>query len=203
MGHDDARHGAKQPERFDATRAHVLDDKERFAYVDPVLIADLLAPALGARADGARATLVDFGTGTGTYALELAKRFPAVAVLALDEQPEMLAKLGAKPEFATLPNLRAIEPPALAELAGCVDAVLALNVLHELGDDALRSLVALLRPDGLALVIDWSADVERPVGPPNDHVYGAAAARERLQAFGLRAAPVGGFPYHHAFLARR
>lgn len=188
--HDD-RHGAKQPERFRTERAALLDDTARFAYVPPARIGELLAIAAGA-------TVVDFGTGTGTYAIELARAHPHATIVALDEQPDMLAKLAAKPEVATLSNLRAVGPSEVG--AGSANRVLALNVLHELGDDALRSLVALLRPGGRALVVDWNADVERPVGPPNDHVYGVAEARARLEAVGVRVEAVDGFPYHHAFL---
>ncbi len=191
----DERHGAKQPERFRTERAAALDDTARFAYVSPERIVELLAiPAAG--------TVLDFGTGTGTYAIEIARRAPHATVLALDEQPEMLAKLAAKPEAATLANLRAVEPKDLGSYTSGVERIFAFNVLHELGDDALRALVGLLRRDGLALVVDWSADVERPVGPPNDHVYGADDARARLEAFGLTVERVDGFPYHHAFLAR-
>ncbi|GAC1301459.1 MAG: hypothetical protein NVSMB19_09620 [Vulcanimicrobiaceae bacterium] len=193
MDHD--RHGAKQPARFDVARASVLDDTARFTYVSPERVVALLAVA------GA-ATIVDFGTGTGTYAIELARRLPAATVLALDEQPEMLVRLRSKPEAAALRNLRAVTPDELASAGGRVERILALNVLHELGDGALASCAALLAPGGTALVIDWNADVERPVGPPNDHVYGVAAARTRLETAGFAAERVDGFPYHHAFLAR-
>ncbi len=190
------RHGAKQPERFDAARATVLDDVERFTYVSPERIVDLLVIPLGG-------IVVDFGTGTGTYAIEIARRTPHANVLALDEQPEMLAKLAAKPEAATLSNLRSMASADIPRFAGGVDRVFALNVLHEMGDDALSSLVGLLRFDGFALVVDWNGDVARDVGPPKGHVYGVADARARLDAFGLRGELVGGFPYHHAFIARR
>ena len=195
MAHD--RHGAKQPERFDPARARVLDDVARFAYVPPERVVELLDVAPGA-------TVLDFGTGTGTYAIELARRLPAATILALDEQPEMLERLRAKPDVAALPNLQAIAPAALSTHVGRIDRIFALNVLHELGDDALASLVPLLAPGGTALVVDWNADVDRPVGPPNDHVYGLAAARARLEGSGSDVVVVAldGFPYHHAFRIR-
>lgn len=193
MQHD--RHGAKQPERFDPARAGVLDDTARFVYVDPERVVALLdAPA--------SATILDFGTGSGTYAIEIARRLPAAIVLALDEQPEMLARLHAKPEVASLRNLRAIGSDELAPYIGRIDRILALNVLHELGDDALASFAALFADGGRALVIDWNADVDRPVGPPNDHVYGIDAARARLESVGLEAESAPAFPYHHAFIIR-
>ncbi len=193
MAHD--RHGAKQPDRFDPARAAVLDDTARFAYVSPDRVVELLDVREGA-------TVCDFGTGTGTYAIEIARRRPSARILALDEQPAMLEKLRAKPEVATLTNLTAIGPDALAGLTGTLDRIFALNVFHELGDDALASLATLLASDGFALVIDWNADVERPVGPPNDHVYGRVSARERLESLGFTVETLSGFPYHHAFRLR-
>ena len=192
--HDD-RHGAKQPERFRTEKAAALDDVARFAYAPPERIVALLDVPLGG-------IVVDFGTGTGTYAIEIARRVPGATVLALDEQPEMLAKLTSKPEVATLANLRPLLPSEMTPFARGADRIFAFNVLHELGDDALRSLVDLIRPGGFALVVDWNADVTREVGPPNDHVYGVADARARLEAFGLRVERADGFPYHHAFIAR-
>ncbi len=180
-GHD--RHGAKQPDRFDPARASILDDTGRFAYVPPAALLDALAPPPSSM-------LMDFGAGTGLYALELARLRPDLHILALDEQPAMLERLRAALARAGVANVTAVEPPALAALRGRVECVLALNVLHELGDDALGVLRALLAPGGAALFVDWNADVERPFGPPRDHVYGPGEA-ERRSAFayhyGLRA----------------
>ncbi len=192
---DEDRHGAKQPHRFDPARAAVLDDTARFAYVPPDRVVALLAIPRGA-------TVVDFGTGTGTYALEIARRVPHATVVALDEQPEMLARLVAKPEMAERTNLRAVTPETMRDY-GTVERVFALNVLHELGDAALRALAALLSVDGFALVVDWNADVVREFGPPRDHVYGVVQARARLEAAGFAVVAVAGFPFHHAFIARR
>lgn len=189
------RHGARQPERFDPARAGVLDDTARFAYVAPEVVVALLAAHDGA-------TLCDFGTGTGTYAIEIARRLPSARVFALDEQPAMLAKLAAKTEATALANLSAIGPEDAALRAGAFDRIFALNVLHELGDDALASFASLLAAGGFALVIDWNADVERPVGPPKDHVYGVAGARARLESLGFAVETLAGFPYHHAFRVR-
>lgn len=198
MAHDtDDRHGAKQLRRFDPARANVLDDTARFEYVSPERVVALLDVPPGA-------TVLDFGTGTGTYAIEIARRVPSATVLALDEQPAMLERLRAKSEADAVPNLIAVTPTDLAAYAGAISRIFALNVLHEIGDDALASFATLLAPDGFALVIDWNADVARPVGPPNDHVYGVVAARDRLASMGYVVTDLDGFAYHHAFrLARR
>lgn len=194
--HDHDRHGAKQPRRFDPARAAMLDDTARFEYLPPAEIADMLAAPHAA-------CVIDFGTGTGTYAIELATRRPDLEVVALDEQPEMLDLLRAKPAAAQLKNLRPVLTDALPELQGSADRILAINVLHELGDDALRGLVALLKPDGRVLYVDWRSDVERPVGPPRDHVYNLSEARERIERFGLAVENQRLLKYHYVLLARR
>jgi SAM-dependent methyltransferase len=195
MTHDD-RHGARQPHRFDPARAALLDDPARLAWVPPEEVLRLLAaPEAG--------LVVDFGAGTGMYAAALARLRPDLRVLALDEQPPMLERLAARAASEGLANVEPIGPEALAGVSGRVDRVLALNVLHELGDDALKALVALLRPEGAALIIDWNAEVERPAGPRRDHVYTPAEAEARLARVGVPTAAPAAFPYHHAFVVRR
>ena len=193
---DRSRHGARQPHRFDPRRAGVLDDAERFAYLPPAEIVALLdLPP--------NAALVDFGTGTATYAVEIARMRPDVHVYALDEQEAMLEKARAKIEASALANVEAVGPGSTDPLRGAVDRVLALNVLHELGDDALRELRELLSAGGAALFVDWDAAADRPVGPPRDHVYDAAAASERLNGAGFTVTAADArFRYHYALIAR-
>ena len=191
MSHE--RHGAKQPDRFDPARASVLDDPARFAYVPPdALLALLEIPAGG--------TLVDFGTGTGLYAIEIARRRPDVRVLALDEQPQMLAHVRDAITRSGLDNVEAVSSGAVAGLAGSADRILALNVLHELGDLALEEVRTLLAAGGTAVFVDWNAAVDRPVGPPRDHVYDVADAAARLMGAAFRVVSRSTFAYHHAFV---
>jgi ubiquinone/menaquinone biosynthesis C-methylase UbiE len=194
MEHD--RHGAQQPHRFDPARAHVLDDTERFAYVPPATIVELLDLPPGS-------TLVDFGTGTATYAIEIARARPNVRVLALDEQEAMLEKARAKIVASGLRNIEAVDARYAEPLRRAADRVLALNVLHELGDHALAQLRQLMKAGGTALIVDWNAAVQRPVGPPADHVYDEQAAGARLHAagFSVNAASDATFPYHYVLIA--
>jgi ubiquinone/menaquinone biosynthesis C-methylase UbiE len=192
---DDDRHGARQPERFDPARAALLDDPSRFGHLPPDEVFEMLAAPAGGRA-------VDFGTGTGTYAIELARSRPDLEVIALDEQQEMLDLLRAKPAAQKLSNLKALHSNEITKLNGTADRVLALNVLHEVGDEALRAMAALLKPSGTVLVVDWNAGVERPVGPPRDHVYTVAEARERMERVGLRIEGERMFKYHYSLVAR-
>lgn len=191
----DDRHGARQPERFDPQRAARLDDPARFEYLPPAEVARILDIPAGGK-------LLDFGTGTGTYAIELAKARPDAEVIALDELPEMLEYLQGKPATAELSNLKPVLSTQIAEYKGKIDRVLALNVLHELGDESLRNLKALLKPDGAALFIDWNAAADRPAGPPADHVYSPAEGRERLEQMGFYVESERLFPYHYAIRAQ-
>ncbi len=118
--------------------------------------------------------------------------------LLLDEQPAMLDLLRANTNAAQLTTIEPATPPDLAGVRGSVDRILALNVLHELGDAALADIGPLLRRGGFALFIDWNGDVERPHGPPRDHVYGVADARARLLAAGMHVTAAQLFPYHYA-----
>lgn len=193
---DPGRAGARQPQRFDPQRADRLDDPSRFAYLPPERVIELLeAPA--------DSKVVDFGAGTGAYAIPLAQARRDVTVVALDEQPEMLDRLRAKPEASTLPNLRPALPQDMADFRGRAARVLAINVLHELGDDALVALRDLLAPGGFVLFIDWNAEVDRPVGPPRDHVYTPSEAAARLERFSFRVDLLDPFPYQYALRAWR
>ena len=193
---DDDRQGARQPERFDPARAALLDDPSRFGHLPPHEVFEMLAAPRGGQ-------VVDFGTGTGTYAIELARGRPDLEVIALDEQQQMLDLLRRKPAAQQLSNLRVVHTDEIAKLHGTADRVLAINVLHELGDEALRALVGLLKPNGTVLAIDWNAGVDRPVGPPRDHVYTVAEARERMETAGLQIESERMFNYHYALVARR
>lgn len=190
----DERYGAKQPERFDPARAARLDDPERLVYLAVGDVLSLLDAPRGTR-------LLDFGTGTGTYALEIARLRPDLHVIAFDEQPEMLDMLQAKLRAEPQHNVTVM--PAGSHDIPVVERVLALNVLHELGDSALRELAKAVAVRGRALFIDWNGDVERPVGPPKDHVYGVEDARARLRSNGFTILQERLFPYHYALLTER
>jgi len=196
MEHD--RDGARQPHRFDPNRAGVLDEAERFESLPPADVFALLDAPQGG-------LVVDFGTGTGTYAIELARRRPDLRIIALDEQPEMLDRLRAKLTQKPLKNVEPVLAPSPESraLAGAADCILGLNVLHELGDAAFGELRSLLKPDGAVAFIDWNAEVERPVGPPKGHVYSPAEAKERLEEHGFAVLRQRLFPFHYGLVCRR
>ncbi|MGH7707331.1 MAG: class I SAM-dependent methyltransferase [Vulcanimicrobiaceae bacterium] len=189
------RSGARQPERFDPARADRLDDPAREGWLPTARLIALLDVRAGM-------TVIDFGAGTGAVALPLARAHPGATIVALDEQPAMLERLRERAGAQMRGNLRTIAPSEIDAFRGRCERVLAVNVLHELGDAALAELVDLLAPDGFALVVDWSADVERSVGPPRDHVYRPEEAHARLERLGLQVTElVAEFPNHYALFA--
>jgi len=191
----DEREGAKQPGRFDPRKAAMLDDPERFGYLPPAELFALLDAPPGA-------VVLDFGAGTGTYALLWAQARPDLTVVAWDEQPRMLALLEKKLSAQPAPNVRPClaEERNLAAWQSRAARILALNVLHELGDAALGQLRLLLAPGGQVAFVDWDAEVERPVGPPREHVLAAAEARDRVQRLGFRVLRQQRFRYQYALV---
>jgi ubiquinone/menaquinone biosynthesis C-methylase UbiE len=54
------------------------------------------------------APVIDFGIGTGAFAIEIARGRPDLEVITLDEQPQMLEMPKAKPVSRELSNLKPI-----------------------------------------------------------------------------------------------
>ncbi|MGE0711302.1 MAG: class I SAM-dependent methyltransferase [Planctomycetota bacterium] len=182
--------------RFDPAWAARLDDPQRLSATPPAELWALLDAPQGA-------LVVDFGTGTGLFALELARARPDLRIAALDEQAPMLDHLRAKLAAAPAPGVEPVltGTPAAEALVGQAARVLALNVLHEVGDAALAGLRALLAPGGRALFVDWNAAVEDREGPPAEWCYTPERARARLEAAGLRVVEEGAaFPTHFALV---
>ena len=194
--HGHSREGARQPEVFNPARAALLDDPERFKYIPPDDIVTLLDAPKGA-------VVVDFGAGTGAFSIELARHRPDIRVIALDEQREMLDLLKAKPAARELKNLLPMLTDEMDSIKGGADRILAINVLHEIGDDDLRGMSELLKPQGVALIIDWDGEMDRPVGPPKGHTHSAAEARARLAKAGFDTEIPDHLRYHFVMRARR
>jgi SAM-dependent methyltransferase len=194
--HGHSREGAKQPEVFNPARAALLDDPKRFEFLPPDDIAALLdAPREG--------VVVDFGAGTGTFSIEIGRRRPDLKVIALDEQPGMLELMKAKPAAHELKNIQPMLTDRIDSIKGAADRVLAINVLHEVGDNDLQEMRELLKPQGSALIIDWDGAMDRPIGPPKDHTHSIAEARDRLAKAGFETETLDHLRYHFVLRARR
>jgi ubiquinone/menaquinone biosynthesis C-methylase UbiE len=192
-------------ERFDPQHAGKLENPDRLIELPPARLVELL------QLTGAE-TVVDFGAGTGMYSIPLAAAIPQGRVYAVDEQDEILDRLRAKLEAQ--PSVANVIPVASAEDGrsplddGVADAMLIVNVLHHVVDDprALPEMYRLLAPGGRLVVAEF-AQMDRPVGPSNDHVLPLATVRGLLTGAGfteLAVHPPGAVGlYHHVIVAER
>lgn len=174
----------------------MLDDPQRERWLPMPEILKLLHPPRGAR-------VLDYGTGTARYAIEIAAARPDVAVVAYDVQEEMLAIARERVREAGLPNV-VVAGPESGDVHPCwFDRILALNVLHEIELAELRRLGSLLKIGAYALIVDWDARVPRYFGPPSKHVYSLEEACARLSEaeFSCDEIVDKAFPYHFALRA--
>ena len=110
----------------------------------------------------ANATVADIGAGTGYYAFQLAKKFPAGRVYAVDIQDEMIRYLQNRKALLKdtvvaivkgteqSPNL----PPNSVDLALMVDVYHELAYPHEM----LQAIRTALKPGGKILLIEYRGE---------------------------------------------
>jgi len=112
-------------------------------------------------------TVLEAGAGPGTYTLEAARRAaPGGQVVAVDVQPQMLARLRARMEQAGIPNIQ----PKLADIRylpledDSVDRAFMVTVLAELPDPvrALIEVKRVLKPDGILSISEFIVDPDFP-----------------------------------------
>ncbi len=171
-------------EKFDPAHAAGLEEPRRLTDLPPEKVVVLL-DLRGSE------TVVDYGAGTGMYTVPIAAALKAGRVFAVDEHAELLAFIDAKLAAAEVPAERVVKVQTAENHVplddGGADRVLLLNVLHHLWDEpaALGEIVRLLAPGGRLVVVDY-AQMDRPVGPPNDHVLSLDQARTTVAGMGLR-----------------
>jgi len=191
-------------EKFDPKHAHKLENPDRLVELPPSKLAELL------RLTGAE-TVVDFGAGTGMFSIPLAAAVPHGRVYAVDEQDELLdrlrAKLEAQPAVVNVVPVASEDGRAPLD-DGAAERMLIVNVLHHVEDDprALPEIFRLLAPGGLLVVAEF-ARMDRPVGPPNDHVLPLDTLRGLLTGAGfheLALYPPGAVGmYHNVIVAEK
>ena len=118
--HRHSHAGAKQPHIFSHEKAGWLDEPEREGWLPTPTLLGLLEVAPGMR-------VLDFGAGTGRYALALAEQQTQIRVVAYDVQPEFLAIIAQRIAERGLANVRASD-----RVEGRFDRIFALNVLFTL-----------------------------------------------------------------------
>lgn len=139
------------PEHLDAAYVAGYDRKARF---DPTEDLD----ALGACGLGPESTLVDFGAGTGIFALAAASF--CKRVVAVDVSPAMVDAIRANVAAHGLRNVEPVQAGLLSyeHRGSAPDFIYTRNALHHLPDFwkavALTRMAALLAPGGILQLRD-------------------------------------------------
>lgn len=141
-------------------------------------------------------TVADFGTGSGAYALAMARRVGSAGrVYAIDVQKELLARLSREAkadQFANLTNIEVIwsdlERAGGSKLADqLLDFVLMANLLFQVTAKYTLALEAkrILKPIGRLAVIDWQ-DSFGGLGPPPAQVIRPEEVKKIMAQAGFR-----------------
>ena len=142
------------PEHLDEAFVAGYDRKQ--GYPDP---AEDLA-VFEAYGLGPASVVVDFGAGTGQFALAAARRFGRV--MAVDVSPEMIAVLRGRAAAAEVSNLDSVRAGFLSYQGPHADGVYTRHALHQLPDFwkalALERIAGLLPPGGVLRLRDLIYD---------------------------------------------
>jgi cyclopropane fatty-acyl-phospholipid synthase-like methyltransferase len=154
-------------QRFDNAEkwALVFDDPERAAWQKPDEVIRALSLSRGA-------TVADVGSGTGYFAVRLARAVPQGRVLGVDIEPDLVRYLNERAQREGLTNLTAqIGGADDPRLPAPVDLVIVVNTYHHIGaaEQYFRKVRDALGPGGRLAIIDFQPDapidVENRVSP--------------------------------------
>jgi len=158
----------------------------------------------------ARADVVEFGCGYGTFTIPAARMVPGI-VHALDIEPDMIVATAAKAKAAGLGNVKTYVRDFFVEGTGLpptsTDYAILFNILHaEHPDVLLHEAYRVLKPDGLLGIIHWNYDPATPRGPPMDIRPHPEQCRDWAIKAGFRLLPPGVVslpPYHYGMTLER
>ena len=148
---------------------------------------------------------VDFGSGSGGWAIPLAKKLEEGKVYAIDLLEEPLSALKAKASLERLYNIQTILANVEKGIVILRDAscslVLMTNLLFQCEDKrkVLEEGKRILKPEGRILVIDWKKDAT--LGPRKDKVLPEEVKKIAKEIGGLKIEKeFDASPYHYALV---
>jgi SAM-dependent methyltransferase len=189
-------HQGHMPHSFDNADewAKRFEDPSRDAWQKPDEVLSALALAPDAK-------VADVGSGTGYFAVRLARAVPRGHVYGVDIEADMARYLGERARREGLSNVTpVIAAPDDARLPELVDVVLVVNTYHHIGEREayFRRLLGALKPGGRLIIIDFRKG--QPMGPPEQYRLGPEQVRQELETAGYRAAGEHGFLPNQYFL---
>lgn len=109
--------------------------------------------------------VLDVGVGTGTLAVEIARRAPKVEIIGIDGDPEILAKAAKKAtEYDAQIELIEGRAEKLPVPDDSTDVVVMTLILHHLDSEVKRAALEearrVLRPGGRLVVADWGKPLD-------------------------------------------
>jgi SAM-dependent methyltransferase len=114
-------------------------------------------PGLADRLAGAGA-LLEIGCGTGNFLLQAAKAFPGARLVGVDIDDESLAKARDKVQQAGLAARIAVHKEKVDDAAGAFDAVVMIEVLHEIAPEIRPAVIGAaartLKAGGWMVIVD-------------------------------------------------
>lgn len=115
----------------------------------------------------------DFGSGSGGWAIPLARELKAGMVYAIDVLEEAISALNGKISAQQIFNIKTMlgdVEKGVKIKDGYFDLVLMTNLLFQVDDKhfVLEEAKRVLKPNGMVLVIDWKKDA--PVGSKEGRV---------------------------------
>ncbi len=183
-------------QRFDDAErwSRVFDDPARDAWQKPaeVIRALKLAPD---------AVVADIGSGTGYFAVRLARAVPQGRVYGADIGPDMVRFLNERAAKEQLANLAShVAGEADPKLPAPVDLALLVDTYHHIGarPKYFATVARSLKPGGRVAIIDFTLD--SPVGPPRRHRIAPGEVKAEMERAGYRLVEEYGFLPHQYFL---
>lgn len=168
--------------------AQIFDDPKRDAWQKPHEVIQ----ALALKPD---AVIADIGSGTGYFAVRLARMAPKGRVYGVDTEPDMVKHLAERAKRESLTNITSVagapDDPRLPEK---VDLILLVDVFHHIDNREryFRKLRDTLKPGGRIAIIDFRID--SPDGPPKSVRIAPDRVKAELKSAGYTLAR------EHAFL---
>ena len=190
-----AQHGEQHMhKRFDNAEkwSKIFDDPARDAWQKPAeVISALKLPP--------DAVVADIGSGTGYFAVRLARAVPKGKVYGADVEPDMVKFLN---DRAARENLANLSSHAAGDngpnLPAQVDLALVVDTYHHIPRRSryFEQLKSSLRPGGRVAIVDFKLD--SPTGPPLKHRIPPDQVKAEMERAGYRLAEQPGFlPYQY------